>query len=100
MQALNTEHRHHSSHLEVSPGTMHDESCKSIEQAEAFDEGMTFFIHYVAVCVLLVLAMAAVLEPFAVVIGVAMSAGMALAVWLITSLAEIFNEYVNVENDK
>ena len=59
------------------------------------DDGMTFFMHYVAVCAILVLTMASVLDPYAVLIGVALTTTLGATVWLITSLAEIFNEYTN-----
>ncbi len=62
---------------------------------ETRDDGMTFFMHYVAVCVILVLTMASVLDPYAVLIGVALTVTLGATVWLITSLAEIFNEYTN-----
>ncbi len=62
---------------------------------DAHEDGMTFFMHYVAVCVILVLTMASVLDPYAVLIGVALTFTLGATVWLITSLAEIFNEYTN-----
>ena len=58
-------------------------------------DDMTFFMHYIAVCVVLVLAMASLLDPYAVLIGVVMAIAVGLAVWLVTSLAEMFNEYMN-----
>ncbi len=62
---------------------------------DTHEDGMTFFMHYVAVCVILVLTMASVLDPYAVLIGVALTFTLGATVWLITSLAEIFNEYTN-----
>lgn len=67
---------------------------------QTHDEGWTFFMHYIAVCAILVLAMAAVLDPFAVLVGVMLALMLGVAVWLSASLAEMFNEYINSGEDR
>ena len=77
-----------------------DENFESGPSRQSHDEGMVFFMHYVAVCLILVLAMTAVLDPFAVLVAVALVVTLGLAVWLSTGLAEMFNEYLNRGEDR
>lgn len=69
-------------------------SQTAAEPVDADNSSMTFFIYYVAVCIVLVLALASLLDPYAVLIGMGMAMAIALSIWLTANLAEMLDEYL------
>lgn len=71
------------------------DDMREIERDRTSDDELTFIIFYIGVCVFLVLAMASLLDPYAVIIALGMAIGVGATVWVTTSLADIFSEYTN-----